>query len=288
MKVIDVHTHGMGGLDTSAASEDQILEIARLQRAAGVDEIVLTLYPAPVDAMRRAMTCVRKAMEIQKATPGGQQDGSKIIGVHLEGPFLNPSQCGALNADALMEPRRHTLDRLISGFEDMVRIMTLAPELDGAVDVIRLIADRGIVASMGHSEATCTEAEAGFHSGARGITHLFNAMRGIHHREPGIAGFGLMNRDIYVEVIADPFHLDSRMIELIFDVKDPGKVLIVSDSVRDSKTGAHPEGIRGSGSKLLGGSMPIRESAERLIAMGMDEQRVMAAITVNPEQYLTL
>lgn len=288
MKIIDVHTHGMGGLDASEASVNQVLEIAEMQAAAGVDEVVLTLYPAPVEVMRRAVAAIRKAMEIQSAQYGNRQASAKILGVHLEGPFLNPAQCGALRAEALLAPRRDILDRLISGYEDMIRVITIAPELDGALDIITQISDRGIVASMGHSDATCAEAEAGFHAGARGITHLFNAMRGIHHREPGIAGFGLMNRDIFVEVIADPFHLDAKMIELIFNVKDPGRILIVSDSVRDSKTGTHPEGIRDGSGTLCGGSMTVRESADRLIAMGLHEQRVMAAISANPAQYLGL
>ena len=154
----------------------------------------------------------------------------------------------------------------------------------------------GIIASMGHSDATYTEAEAGFKSGARGITHIFNAMREFHHREPGILGFGLMNDNVYIEVIADPYHLDLKTIEMIFRIKDPERIIIISDTVRESKAFAPSpvavpgwrteEGVTDNRGRLLGGSMTITESAKRLIDAGYDEEIVTRCITENPERYL--
>ena len=138
----------------------------------------------------------------------------------------------------------------IEGFEDVIKIITVAPELKGSVELIKNISDMGIIASMGHSDATYTQAEAGYNAGARGITHLFNAMRGIHHREPGIAGFGLMNKDVYVEVIADPFHLDQRIVDFIFNTKNDDKIIIISDSIKDSMIADHSEGIRNESSGI--------------------------------------
>ena len=111
----------------------------------------------------------------------------------------------------------------MEGFGDVVKIVTIAPELNDAAELIRAITHTGIIVSMGHSDATYREAHAGFSAGAKGVTHIFNAMRGVHHREPGIAGFGLTNPDVYVEVIADPFHLHPKTIELIFSAKKPEK-----------------------------------------------------------------
>ncbi len=159
---------------------------------------------------------------------------AKIIGVHLEGPFLNPAKCGSLNAMTFIEPSEKPFSELVEGFEDIIKIITMAPELDGAPMLIKRISDVGIIVNMGHSDATFEEAEKGFHSGARGITHIFNAMRGFHHREPGIAGFGLLNNDIFIEVIADPFHLHRATLELILKVKNPKRIIIVSDMVRES------------------------------------------------------
>jgi N-acetylglucosamine-6-phosphate deacetylase len=340
MKIIDIHTHGIGGYDTKSNKVEDILKIAEILGAQGVSEIILTIYPSSIKVMRENMIAVKKAMERQKSLLSSQQSApppippprggrvregvkapesglrkskgselrtpksktAQIIGVHLEGPFLNPSKCGALASRAFLKPIEYNFRQLIEGFEDIVRIITIAPEIKGAVKLIKKVSDRGIMVSMGHSDATFSEAEAGFNSGARGITHLFNAMRGFYHREPGIAGFGLINEDIYIEVIADPFHLHPKTLELIFRIKNPEKIIIVSDSVKEtpypipllSREGAKGRGIgRGkvravtdTHGKLLGGSMTIIESSKRLIQMGFDEDIIMRCMTVNPRRFL--
>jgi N-acetylglucosamine-6-phosphate deacetylase len=209
-----------------------------------------------------------------------------ILGVHLEGPFLNPAHSGALDGNSFLPTQISHYKKLIEGFGDIVKIITVAPELDGAPDLIRSIADSGIIASMGHSDATYSEAEAGFSAGAKGITHIFNAMRGIHHREPGIAGFGLINPHVYIEVIADPFHLHPKTIELIFGMKKPEKIIIVSDSVKAAQTGATTKSITDPANKLLGGSMTITESAKYLIGLGFQKDIIERCISDNPEKYL--
>ncbi len=128
MKIIDVHTHGIGGYDTRMPDEKDILAIAAAHGALGVAEIVPAIYPAEINVMRKHMDVVRNAMELQKAMADTQ---SRIIGLHLEGPFLNPLQCGALDATAFLEPTEYHLQKLIEGFEDMVKIITIAPEAEG-------------------------------------------------------------------------------------------------------------------------------------------------------------
>ncbi len=288
MKIIDVHTHGIGGFDTRTASEEHILKIAGIQGSLGVSEIVPTVYPASIGTMRENMRAIKAAMEIQKAEGRSQKAEAKIVGIHLEGPFLNPSKCGALDPDSFIKPADHNLRKLIEGFDDIVKIITVAPELEGAVNIIKDISGKGIIASMGHSDATYAEAEAGFHAGARGITHIFNAMRGIHQREPGLSGFGLMNQDIYIEVIADPFHLDPKFIEFIFSVKNPERIIIISDTVGASNAAFAPQGIRKEGHKLLGGSMSAAESADRLFQLRLSEVSVRKAVSENPERYLAI
>jgi N-acetylglucosamine-6-phosphate deacetylase len=293
VKIIDVHTHGIGGYDTLTTSEDHILQIAYIHGNCGVSEIVPTVYPSSIESMRDNMLAIKKAMETQGSglrdlgpSAVNQKTEAKIMGIHLEGPFLNPAKCGALYADNLLSPSEYTLNKIIDGFEDIIKIITIAPELEGAIDLIKKLSERGIIASMGHSDAAYSDAETGFNAGARGITHIFNAMRGIHHREPGIAGFGLMNQDIYIEVIADPFHLDRKIIELIFSVKDPERIIIISDSVKASNTAYASSGIRDQDGRLLGGSMTIAEAAGRLIDMGLDRDLVLKAISENPHRYL--
>jgi N-acetylglucosamine-6-phosphate deacetylase len=177
--------------------------------------------------------------------------------------------------------------KLIEGFGDVVKIITVAPELDGAADLIRSITDTGIIVSMGHSDATYSEAEMAFNAGAKGITHIFNAMRGIHHREPGIAGFGLTNPHICIEVIADPFHLHPKTIEMILALKKPDKIIIVSDSVKEAHLDTATHSVTDPTGRLLGGSMTITKSAKYLIGLGFEKDVVELCISANPSKYLT-
>ncbi len=315
MKSIDIHTHGIGGFDTRTATAEDILKMAEIHGCQGGSEIIPTVYPAAMEVMRKNMAAIRSAMERQQTECWRVEDGewrqkkeekrpenagnrvsgfrgtvapqcATIVGINIEGPFLNPMKCGALDAGAFLEAEEYNLEKLIEGFEDIIRIMTIAPEIEGAEGLIRKISAMGIIVSMGHSDATYAEAEKGFHSGARGITHIFNAMRGIHHREPGIAGFGLLNRDIYIELIADPFHLHAKTIELVFKVKKPERIIIVSDSVKQTQTSSKSHGITGGDGRLSGGCMTVIESSRRLTGMGIDTQAVMKCITENPERYL--
>ena len=204
----------------------------------------------------------------------------------LEGPFLNPSRCGALDGTTFLSPTEKTFRTLIEGFQDIVRIITIAPELEGSLGLIRTMSNMGIKVNLGHSEATYSEAEAGFSAGAQCITHIFNAMRPLHHREPGIAGFGLLNPEIYIEVIADPFHLDARTIDLLFKVKNPRKIIIVSDTVRETGATTEHQGVRNKAGTLQGGSMTVTEAAKRLTNLGFPEITVTASISTNPWAYL--
>jgi N-acetylglucosamine-6-phosphate deacetylase len=289
MKTIDIHVHGIGGYDTRTTVEDHILKIAEMHGSYGVSEILLTIYPATIKLMRENMAIVRGAMKQQD---GGQQQASeekkpaRIVGINLEGPFLNPSKCGALNAMTFLEPTGHNVEELIEGYEDIIKVITVAPEINGAQELIKNLTGRGIIVSMGHSDATYEEAEAGFHAGAKGITHIFNGMRGFHHREPGIAGFGLMNQEVFIEVIADPYHLHEEILGLIFKTKDSEKIIIVSDAVRETKTIPEDYAVHNTYGKLLGGSLTIAESAKRLLDMGYDEEIVLNCISRNPGKYL--
>jgi len=290
-KIIDLHVHGIEGSDTREADPSTILGIAEVQGRIGVSEIVLSVYSGAIEVMRGQMAAVEGAMKEQSAASvagcgaSGTAEAAVILGIHLEGPFLNAAQCGALDPASFLEPQERAFRRLVEGFEGIVRIVTVAPEKKGAVELIRMMAAAGIAVNMGHSNATYTEAEAGFRAGARGITHLFNGMRPFHHREPGIAGFALVNSEIYVEVIGDLVHSSPHALELVFRMKAPDRIILVSDSVRETKVSQNRE-PRDEEGRLLGGSLSLPSAMTRLIKAGFDAETVTRAATENPERYL--
>ncbi len=292
MKIIDIHTHGIGGFDTRTSDLNHLLKIADLHGERGTGEIVLSVYPATIAVMRQNMELIRQAMEAQGALNGtitpDSQAAARIIGVHLEGPFLNPMKAGALNSITFLEPDERRLHELIDGYEAIIRTITVAPELQGAKQLIRAIADRGLRVNMGHSDASYAEAEAGFHAGATGIAHLFNAMSGFHHREPGIAGFGLMNKEVYVEIIGDLYHLHPETIRMVFALKPADRIILVSDSVRNTHAFLQPEVVSDTHGRLLGGGLTLAEASGRLKKIGLNEGTIMKSITENPERFITL
>jgi N-acetylglucosamine-6-phosphate deacetylase len=286
MRVIDIHTHGIGGYDTKAASPDDILSIAEIHGSQGVSEILLAVYPSSIKTMRQNMEIAKRAIQLQKEREKAATKEAKIIGLYLEGPFLNPSRCGSLDAGIFIEPSYNRFEELIEGYEDITKIIAVAPEMKRAAALIKKLSDRGMIVTMGHSDATFAEAEAGFQAGARGITHIFNAMRGFHHREPGIAGFGLLNQDVYIEVIADPYHLHPETLELIFRAKNHERIIIISDAVRGTGTSYGKQSLTDNTGRLMGGCLTVTESSKRLVEMGFDRDIIMGCITRNPERYL--
>jgi len=284
---VDLHTHGIGRYDTRTDDYKEILTLARLHAKAGTIAILPTIYSGSIDKMRKSMKAVSRAMDAQARNKGqkakGRRLGAQILGVHLEGPFLNPARCGAMDKDTFIMPTVTALKKLIAGYEDIVKIIAVAPELPGALKVIDKCADMGIRINMGHSDATLRQALEAKKAGATGITHIFNAMRPFHHREPGIAGLGLTDRDLYIEVIADGVHLHPQILQLIFDCKQPDRVIIVSDSVRGRKTA---RGVVYDNGVLAGSGLTIDGAVKRLQRIGMPDAEIIKASTDNPLRYI--
>jgi N-acetylglucosamine-6-phosphate deacetylase len=277
--LIDIHVHGAENYDTRTRRQDDILHIAEIHGRRGTAAILPTLYPGPIETMRENMDTVRRAMQTQRS-------GARIIGVHLEGPFLSPERAGSLDGAHFLEPSPELLARLVEQYEDLVKIITIAPELPGALRVIELCREKGFLVHMGHSDATFDQAEEGKRAGATGITHIFNAMRGFHHREPGLAGFGLMDEDIAVEVIADMAHLHAQSLKMLLDMKSPDKILLISDSIKGPGWGTGA--IRDANGILLGSGTPLADGVKNLIALGVPQERANRFASINPRKYLGL
>ncbi len=276
-ELIDIHVHGAETYDTMTRRQDDILTIAEVHGRRGTGAIVPTIYPRPIELMRESMNAVRRAMSSQKA-------GAKILGVHLEGPFLNPDRPGAIDKSCFLEPSVAQLESLVDGFEDIIRTITIAPELPGALKLIEVCREKGFLVQMGHSDATFEQAEEGKRAGATGITHLFNAMRGFHHREPGLAGFGLMDDDLYVEVIADMAHLHVQSLKMVLEMKRPERILLISDSVKGPGWGKGP--IRGPGGVLEGSGVSLMDCVKNLVKLGVHQDWALQFASDNPRTYL--
>ena len=178
--LIDLHVHGGNGVDTMDGEAGAIAGLSAFVAAHGVTGFLPTTVTAPLPEIERALKAVRRAVD-------GELPGAQVLGVHLEGPFFNRRRAGAQPLNWCVDPARDALQRLLATGEGLIRMMSLAPELPGALAAIETLTQHGIVASVGHTDATYAQAQAAFAAGARHVTHLFNAMSPLHHRERGDA-----------------------------------------------------------------------------------------------------
>jgi N-acetylglucosamine-6-phosphate deacetylase len=280
---VDLHTHGIGNYDTRTSDPEAILKMGELHYKAGTGAFLPTIYSGSLKMMRTNMQAVRRAMEMQQASPVNRKS-SHILGLHLEGPFLNPLMCGALERESFLKPTLSNLRRLIEGYEEIIKIITISPELPGALMVIEKCSETGILVHMGHSDATYAQSAAGKKAGASGITHIFNAMRPFHHREPGLVGLGLLDEDLFVEVIADGVHLSPETLKLIFSLRKPGKIIIVSDSVKGARKRAEP--VITEKGVLAGSSATISRTLAILRSTGISEAEIEEFCIANPLRHL--
>ena len=220
---IDVHVHGWGGHDAMGGT-DALSGMARALAGRGVTSFLPTSVTASFEKLTVFAESVRAWM------PAAPRDGAEPLGFNMEGPFLSEQKRGAHPADLLRHPADLPEDRLAT-FTQGLRVITIAPELRGAHDLIRRLVDMGVRVSLGHSAATLSEARAGYAAGAVTTTHLFNAMVGVVHREPGLALEALLDDDVWVELIADTHHVDTDLWPLIWRLKPAERVMLVSDAI---------------------------------------------------------
>jgi N-acetylglucosamine-6-phosphate deacetylase len=252
---IDVHIHGGAGFDVMDATQESLEGISRHLAGSGVTSFLPTTVTAPWDDMVSVVSAVADAME-------GGTSGAQVLGVHLEGPYLNPERKGAQYPDYLREPSIEEFREKLGSLSSVVRIVTLAPELPGATDLIRYLAVRNINVSMGHSEATFEEAADAIDAGANHATHLFNAMRPLQHRDPGITGAVLADDRVRAELVWDNLHVHPGTARVVVNAKGPENVMLVSDAMPaaglpdgDYHLGAHKVFVRNGEARLLDGTI---------------------------------
>ncbi|HEX3941938.1 MAG TPA: N-acetylglucosamine-6-phosphate deacetylase [Acidobacteriaceae bacterium] len=230
---LDIHIHGAAGQDVMEGTAEALATIGAWIGARGVGGYLPTTVTSSMESTLRALDGIAHAIERPSET------GAVPLGIHLEGPFLSHSKRGVHPEKLLERPSIPLFDRFWQAARGHIRLMTIAPELPEALELIEHASKRGVVCSLGHSNATYREAEAGFCAGARSATHTFNAMHSLEHREPGIAGYVLDKDDLFAEILCDGIHVDPAMIRLFFKAKGPERGILITDGI--SATGM-PDG----------------------------------------------
>lgn len=221
---IDLHVHGGGGAQFNTRDVDEVLAVARFHAAHGTTSLLATTVCVSVDELVGALQAIAGAR--------GAGGGAVVLGAHLEGPFLSPSRPGAMDPGLFLRVDEAVADQLLAaGGGGCVRMMTLAPELPGARTLISTLVSRGVVCSLGHSEASVREAQAAVASGARSATHVFNAMPPLHHRAPGLVGAVLDLDEVSCELICDGIHVDPVVMRLVQRAKGLGGLHLVTDAM---------------------------------------------------------
>jgi N-acetylglucosamine-6-phosphate deacetylase len=291
---VDVHIHGCAGHDVMEATPEAIGAIGTYLASRGVGAYFPTTVTSPRDETMRSLAGL--AAEIGRGTVDHR--AATPLGIHLEGPFLSHSKRGVHTSALLEAPSIALFDRFWNAAEGNIRLMTIAPELPAAAELIAYATALGVRCSMGHSDARVCEAEAGFLAGARSATHTFNAMRLIDHREPGLAAYVLDKRSLFAEIICDGVHVDPLMVRLYCRAKDQDRMILVTDGI--SATGM-PDGtymlgdleveVRNgrctSNGTLAGSVLTLDRGVKNLMEFtGADLATAAAAASRNPSQLM--
>jgi N-acetylglucosamine-6-phosphate deacetylase len=228
--LIDLQVNGGAGVDCSRTGPEGYDALGRYLAATGVTAYLPTIVTGPLEEMRRALDVVAAAMTRRASGPRAAAT-PVILGAHMEGPYLNPLRRGAHLSQYLRHPSADEFAETLRAGRATLRMVTLAPELEGAEPVVKRLVAEGVVVGLGHTDAGYDDLNAAAQWGGRVVTHVFNAMRGFHHREPGAAGAALLNSALTVGVIADLIHLHPATLALIAKTAGPGRVLLVTDAV---------------------------------------------------------
>ena len=310
---IDVHIHGAVGVDAMTANASDLDRVSRFLATRGVTGWLPTLVPAPTDDYARAVNTIAEAMTEQEqagrhpsgaAPPGTPQclrsQVARILGVHCEGPFVNSAQCGALHSQFF---------RSFSGVDDLndlpklvderaKHLMTVAPEIDGGIELVQELIGRGWIVSLGHTRAGFDLLDRAFAAGAQHLTHFMNAMAPLHQRSPGPIGWGLSRDDVNCDFIADGIHLDRQMLRLLLKLKGAERLSLISDAVAATGMGDGEYEIWGetitvkdgrtsnARGAIAGSVITMLEAVRMMLSLGASEAEVARMAATNPARLL--
>jgi len=300
---IDVHTHGGYGCSANDASDDELVSWCRRLPSEGVTSLLPTTSTATnettIVALSRIADVIRGA-EADERSSSSLLPGAQILGIHLEGPFLDRDYRGAHDESLLQPPSIALFDQFQKAARGNIKYITIAPEHDKDFALIKYAAQNGVRVSIGHSSATSELTKSALLSGATSFAHSFNAMRPLHHREPGVVG-ALMTSDSFAEIIADGHHVHPDVINILFKAKNYSKLILITDSIMAKGL---PAGLYSSGgmdvemdesglvkiqgtNTLAGSSLKMNEGVKLLVDQAMIPlNHAILAATFNPAQML--
>jgi N-acetylglucosamine-6-phosphate deacetylase len=290
---IDVHIHGAVGVDVNTADTDGLVEIAKFLASNGVTAWVPTLVPDSDENYRKAIAAIDRLMAIQDGMPIAQ-----AVGVHYEGVFANEKMCGALRPEYFKSGQWAVGGGQLPRLKTGVHLTTLAPEVDGGIELIRELRRQSWVVSIGHTKADVETLDAAYAVGAKHLTHFYNAMTGLHHRDVGVVGWALTKDDVTFDIIADGIHVNPAMLEFACRSKSPDNVSLISDSVAPTGLGdgeyeiwgekvsvvnGRTQNERGS---IAGSVISMQDAVKRMLSLGFSAVEVGKMASLNPARLL--
>ncbi|GAB6259439.1 N-acetylglucosamine-6-phosphate deacetylase [Peribacillus sp. N1] len=223
---IDIHIHGASNSDAMDATHEALSTMAETLPKEGTTSFLATTMTQTAEAIESALLNAGKYIENQS------QEHAEIIGIHLEGPFISPVRKGAQPEEHIVDPDVTLFKRWQEMAENQIKLVTLAPEQPNGLDLAAHLKATGVVASIGHSDATYDQIDEAIQAGTTHVTHLYNGMRGLHHREPGVLGAAYLRDELFVELIADGIHCRPEMIKLAYNQITSERMILITDSLR--------------------------------------------------------
>ena len=227
--MIDVHIHGANGYDMMDGTEESILEVSRTCALTGCTSFLVTSVTSSLEDLMVMIENVKKVI--------GKEPGAKIAGIHLEGPYLNVKRKGMQNEKYLRHPNQKEMEEILKAADGLVKMVTIAPELPGGMEMVQFLNERGIIVALAHSDATYDEAKQAFAIGASHVTHCFNGMRPIHHRDPGLVVAAFEEPHVSLQAIVDHVHLHPAIVRLMHRIKGPEGVVLITDALQAMNMG---------------------------------------------------
>ncbi|HEY6249615.1 MAG TPA: N-acetylglucosamine-6-phosphate deacetylase [Candidatus Angelobacter sp.] len=290
---IDIHIHGNAGHDLMEAGDSALATIERSLAKHGVTSYLPTTVSASENRILRALEHLGKAISC-----ADNREGARPVGIHLEGPFISHAKRGVHPPESLIQPSARQLERFWQASAGTIRMMTIAPELPGAIETIQHARKLGIHSSLGHSNATYAEAQLGISAGAEHATHTFNAMRALDHREPGVLGATLTDDRLTADIIADGVHVNPSMVKLFLAAKGEEHAVLITDAISATgmgdgryKLGALEVEVKGNRCEYQGrlaGSVLTLDRAVRntMSFAGWTLQQAIRLVSQNPARVL--